>query len=391
MKNSKLLIFILSVILLIVVIKCVRGVMPREGFAPKTVSTDDFYNMPPTNALSSDSDYQQLISKFVYNPGSLHGYLPKGLKYGDKITHSRLKKDSDGSQWSGDDEKYLIMTDKSDFQTFFNRIAFNFGVLKREIDKLNKLHNDFASKTGLQISARRVFSSANKSDIDANAKKIKEINDIGIVKKLNSKIDVSKLKTLASASDLQNLSDKIDGFLKKADFNNYKATQQATDNKQNKHRNAFINTQYAGKIAEIEQLIEDSSTGYSSASFLKEADFNNYKEKQETKDSEQNKHRNAFINTQYAGKIAEIEQSIKESSTDVLKEADFNKYKATQQATDNNQDTKIKKNYDDLEKWVKIFETARAKLDFKVKCQDKNGNDNWNVENCPDWLKGKSP
>ena len=32
MKNSKILIFILSIILLIVVIKCVRGVRPREGF-----------------------------------------------------------------------------------------------------------------------------------------------------------------------------------------------------------------------------------------------------------------------------------------------------------------------------------------------------------------------
>ena len=378
----KLLIFILSVILLIVVIKFMRGGRPREGFSQ--VRARDFYKMPSTNALSSDLEYKDLESLFLHNPGTMHSQqLPKGLKYGDKLTYSYQKKHHDGTAWRGDDEKFIIMTNKVDFSSFFKRIAFNFGVLKREIDKLNRRETSTRQKYEASLSEIKGLVTANTDNITANKDNIAKntasitTNTSSIAKNTDNiaKNTASITTNTSSIGLLENNLELLEANTSSGDALKEFITKQAgRDSKQDKN---LVKIKDFDNYKKTKQITDKNQAG---AHKVLNDKFQTYQAAQAKKDSEQDVSLTTL--SVFKGAHDAIHTKLNE---------DISSYRTTHAMMHETEKTRVKKNYDDLEKWTQIFKTAQAELGFKVKCQGPDGN--WGIanEHCPKWLQGKSP
>jgi len=377
MKNCKILIFILSVILLLVVIKFIKGCRPKEGFNQEYLSNLENlkYNMGQKywSQFFSPSHIQKVYDN--NSPEELKEYLKNSLKNKPDMDNEDEKDEMVNDILKVFNNRYLNPTNSNNPYKWETRDWDTQTDDKLKFDN-SDLSESNTIKSQIEIMKKYInyLIDSNKNHSwkgDVNSKKIDQI-----IKYINVKEETS-----SNNGSLEQLEKLI--------------TAQAAKNiEQDKALSTHITSQVKKDseqdtaIVEIPTLI-DNTIPKKLSEF--ESQFQTYQAAQEKIDKKQDDAHKALKSGFSTYSVAHTKNHSDLNKDISTYRTDHAMMHATQQATDNNQDTIIKKNYDDLEKWVKIFETARAKLDFKVKCQDKNGNDNWNVENCPDWLKGKSP
>ena len=321
MKNSKLLIFILAIILLIVVIKFMKGCRSKEEFVSEFIYDSSLRG----NAKMDTNDEKQLYDNIV-----ALGFIVNEINGSVESLATIVGKDDFDS---GKEKKIGALEDTTDLYTnitmkedMYNSVEnlyqmiidLNTRLKTQEDNNSISTHTHQASEISDSLKAPlgRVLWVNECKDDDSGDKRCgtNTADDNGeVLHQLDDKLtdeDEAKLlcKKKAYERNLPYKEVKLrPGFPKgcikeevhsetwlkgewfkhygltgsesmwhlihdnekhnlyqDTDFDKYKATQQATDNNQNKARDAFINTRYAGKIAEIDKSIKDASADSSS-------------------------------------------------------------------------------------------------------------------------------
>lgn len=177
----------------------------------------------------------------------------------------------------------------------------------------------------------------------------------------------------------------IDGLLKEEDFDKFKETQQATDNDQDKARNAFINDLYPIEIDAIKQSIEDASDGSSTNlnKFIEDIYTPYVKEQLAYNEEHEGEHEalEAEFNSYSEG----------HKNDHITLESDISLYRTDHAMMHATEQTKVNNKFNEvdvaLQKWSNQFEKY-VDQEFKVKCYD-DSQKGWGVkdENCPEWLQ----
>jgi len=480
MKYSKILIFILSVILLIVVIKFMKGCRSKEEFVSKF-----------------EGDTSRIRNKLTRDDGVVYNNIVALGNIVNSVFNGLLTDtESNAFQGAEGSDPKLIDPDDDDNNTFYKRQKFitNFFENHADADYTDKTLSDVnfggtidkwwendgyenwpeKFKTNLLDSywkndripkAWMLLDEDSSSDLENNVQLDKNVNQMSLRMLAINKFFSNHNDVLTGESNdytIATLIQKIDEIDRK--LNSNITSQAAKDSTQDSALSKYITAQAAKDSNQdtalstyiTSQVEKDSKQDTALSTYItsqvekdseQDTALSTYITSQTAKDSEQkaiddkqNDIRNAFINTRYAGEIAEIEKLIKESSTDVLKEADFNKYKATQAVTDTTQDgvhtdlksefnsyseahtqkhsdlnedissyrtdhamihateqTRVNAEFNDqdtaLSKWEDIFKSAQVNLGIRIKCQNKKTGE-WGKtpgEFCPDWFKASVP
>ena len=402
MKYSKILIFILSVILLIVVIKCVRGVSPREGFVRKFIYSEGTGSQRADTNDEKQLRYNIMVLANIVNEindsvETLSGEKDTIREYVDELATIVGKDDFEtkGTKIGALEDTtdlYTNITMKEDmYNSVYNLyqmiIDLNTRLITQEANNSIPTHTHQAS----EISGEMWVDNSEFTTYKTKQAAKDSTQDTALSTYITSQVEKdSKQDTALSTyitSQVEKDSEQTEELVRVLD--EYKETQKATDNNQNDIRDAFIENQYPTDIASIKKSIKKESGSLDRVKKLQSI-FDSYKATQAVTDTTQDKEHNA-LNYEFST----YSEGHTKNHSDLNE--DISSYRTDHAMIHATEQTRVNAEFNDqdtaLSKWEDIFKSAQVNLGIRIKCQNKKTGE-WGKtpgEFCPDWFKASVP
>jgi septal ring factor EnvC (AmiA/AmiB activator) len=367
MKTSKLLIFILSVILLIFVIKLMRGGRRREGFAAGGSDFGDDFDLEIIGEnLKIVATAQEAATVKIANIEQLLIGTFKSESYTDnnKIGVEGWLTDN-GADCNGDWRQKTGCGSPN--KTFMGEItALDVKVTAAEAN---------ATTVAATVATTDIKASKNTSEIGSiNSKFRKNDSDISTIRK-----NIGK-----NTSEISNHRYKIannERTLKTNIYNIQKNTDTITEAAAKASANATNITNLVARVTELEGKKSASSDHTHSSDKIDDINewTENHKGHHDEQKTEYDSHINAFQTLQALS--SNDDQALKTHLTQYV--GHIKNFQTLQTSTEN-----IDKN---LKDWQTSFNKAKGELNVNIKCQE-DGTGKWGEEPgqyCPEWLKPK--